>query len=72
MFSFFFFQQMTANYAKLGRAGILEAHIENFTIKNENFQMKHSGSLHISAQNVDCGYLLEPLGEAVLTSTHNI
>ena len=28
--------------------------------KNENFQMKHSGSFHISALNIDCGYLLEP------------
>ena len=29
---------------------------------------------HISAQNIDCGYSLEPprLGEAVLTSTHNL
>ena len=24
------------------------------------FQMKHSGSFHISAQNIDCVYLLEP------------
>ena len=28
--------------------------------KNENFQMKNSGTFHISAQNIDCGYLLEP------------
>ena len=28
--------------------------------KNENFQMKHSDSFHISAQNIDCGYSLEP------------
>ena len=26
----------------------------------------------ISAQNIDCGYSLERLGEAVLTSTHNL
>ena len=26
---------------------------------NENFQMKNSGSFHISAQNIGCGYLLE-------------
>ena len=45
---------------------------ENFTIQKkkkkknnkknpENFQMKNSGtrSFHISAQNIDCGYLLE-------------
>ena len=28
--------------------------------KNENFQLKNSGSVHISAQNIDCGYSLEP------------
>ena len=28
--------------------------------KNENFQMKISSSFHISAQNIDCGYPLEP------------
>ena len=28
--------------------------------KNENFQIENSGSFHISAQNIDCGYLLEP------------
>ena len=35
--------------------------------------MKNSGSFHISSQNIDCCYmyLLNRLGEAVLTSTHN-
>ena len=28
--------------------------------KNENFQMKISNIFHISAQNIDCGYSLEP------------
>ena len=28
--------------------------------KSENFQMKHSGSFHMSAQNIDCGDSLEP------------
>ena len=27
--------------------------------KTENFQMKNCGSFHISAQNIDCGYVLE-------------
>ena len=36
--------------------------------KNENFQIKNSDIFHISAQNIDCGYSLEP----VLTSTHNL
>ena len=40
--------------------------------KNENFQIKNSDILYISAQNIDCGYSLEPLDEAVLTSTHNL
>ena len=28
--------------------------------KNENLQMKISDIFHISAQNIDCGYSLEP------------
>ena len=28
--------------------------------RNENFQIKNSDIFHISAQNIDCGYLLEP------------
>ena len=28
--------------------------------KNENFQTKKSDIFHISAQNIDCGYSLEP------------
>ena len=28
--------------------------------KNEKVQIKNSCSFHISAQNIDCGYLLEP------------
>ena len=31
-----------------------------FPPKNENFQMKFSDIFHISAQNIDCGYSLEP------------
>ena len=33
----------------------------NFTTKkNENFRIKNSDIFHISAQNIDCGYSLEP------------
>ena len=36
-------------------------YIENFTTqKNENFQIKNSNIFHISAQNIGCGYSLEP------------
>ena len=28
--------------------------------KNENFQIKKTDIFHISAQNIDCGYSLEP------------
>ena len=35
--------------------------IENFTTKNwQFFQIKNSDIFHISAQNIDCGYSLEP------------
>ena len=33
---------------------------EIFTTKNENLQMKNSDNFHISVQNIDCGYSLEP------------
>ena len=39
--------------------------------KTGNFQ-KNFGRFHISAQNIDCGYSLNCLGEAVLMSTHNL
>ena len=34
----------------------------NFTTqkKNENFQIRNSDIFHISAENIDCGYSLEP------------
>ena len=35
-------------------------YIENFTTKNENFQIKNSDIFHISAQNIDYRYSLEP------------
>ena len=36
-------------------------YIEIFTTKKENFQIKYSDIFHISAQNIYCGYSLEPL-----------
>ena len=34
---------------------------DNFTTKkNKNFRIKNSNMLHTSAQNIDCGYSLEP------------
>ena len=42
--------------------------------KKEKFQIKNSDIFHITAQNIDCGYSLEPprRGEAVSASTHNL
>ena len=40
--------------------------------KYENFRMKNSGSFHSSAQNIDCGYLLDPPRRGVLMSIHNL
>ena len=40
-------------------------------LKIENFQLKTFEIFLIFAQNIDFGYTLEPLAEAVLTSTHN-
>ena len=41
---------------------------DTFTTKKWKFSDKNSDIFHITAQNIDCGYSLEP-GEAVLTST---
>ena len=49
--------------------GTKDCHYENKPIqiywkfyhqKIESFQMKNSNIFHISAQNIDCGYSLEP------------
>ena len=58
-------------WAKLGNYGSLYGAVPLFFIhyknilkilpsKNENFQIKNSDIFHISAQNIDCGYSLEP------------
>ena len=40
--------------------------------KNVHIQMKNFAIFLIFAQNIDCGYTLERLSEAVLKSTHNL
>ena len=43
-------------------------YIENFTSKNWNFQIKKNSNIfHISAQNIDYGYSLEPPRKRVPT-----
>ena len=42
------------------RKTCLFKYIETFTTKKWNFSDKNSDSFHISAQNIDCGYSLEP------------
>ena len=71
-FFFFFFLRCSV---LLGYKLLIEKHILGFRplrrhtysnilkilpAKNENFQMKNSDIFHISAQNIDCGYSLEP------------
>ena len=41
-------------------------------VKTENFLLKIFDIFLIFAQTIDCGYTLERLAEAVLTSTHNL
>ena len=62
----------------------LRKHIENFTTEKGKYSdKKKSDIFHISAQNIDCGYSLEPPQrggsneypqsiEAVLTSIQNL
>ena len=39
---------------------LLFKYIKNFCTKNWKFSDKNSDVFHISAQNIDCGYSLEP------------
>ena len=67
-FIFWTFSQLRSNFSSKCPT-IFTFHYENMPIqiywkfyhqKSENFQIKKLVILHISAQNIDCGYLLEP------------
>ena len=47
---------------------------KNFTTKKspENFQIKNSDIFQISAQNIDCGYSLEPPRRGGSNEYHNL
>ena len=55
------------------RKTCLFKYIENFTTKNGKISDKNSDIFHISAQNIDCGYSLEPPRRGGSNdSTHNL
>ena len=63
------FETMRKDALRFGREKYFNGHItktclfkytENFTTKNENFQIKNADIFHISVQNIDCGSSLEP------------
>ena len=45
---------------------------ENFTTKNENFQIKILIFFHICTQNIDCGYSLETPHRGCSNEYHNL
>ena len=47
-------------------------YIETFTTKNWKFSDKNSDIFHISAQNIDCGYSLEPPRRGGSNEYHNL
>ena len=47
-------------------------YIENFATKTESFSDKNSDIFHISAQNIGCGYSLEPPRRAGSNEYHNL
>ena len=51
---------LTPHHIILNTKTRLFKYIENFTTKNCKFSDKNSDIFHISAQNIDCGYSLEP------------
>ena len=59
-FFFFFFVVVVVVVLVFITKTRLFKYIENFTTKNLKFSDKNSDIFHISAQNIDCGYSLEP------------
>ena len=55
----FFFGWKRCLITKTSYSNILKI-LPNSKKKTENFQIKNSYVFHISAQNIDCGYSLEP------------
>ena len=51
---------------------LLFKYIENFTTKKGKFSDKKSNIFHISAQNIDCGYSLEPPRWGGSNEYHNL
>ena len=52
---------------------MLMQYTANFkSCKNDNFLIQNCSIFLNFAQNIDYGYTVEPPGEAVLTSTHNL
>ena len=61
LFVFFLFKGSEITRTGTITKTCLFKYTENFTTKkNENFQLKISDIFHISDQNIDCGYSLEP------------
>ena len=52
-------QDLTAHNSLITKTRIFK-YIENYTTKTESFQIKILTFFHISTQNIDCGYSLEP------------
>ena len=47
-------------------------YVENFTTQKGKFSDKRSDVFHITAQNIDCGYSLEPPQQGGSNEYHNL
>ena len=64
-FKFFYFSDLSLHWVHAFLGSLLRKHaysniLQILSSKNENFQMKKSDNFHVSAQNIDCWYSLEP------------
>ena len=50
----------------------IQIYLKFYLQKTENFQIKISYIFHISAQNIDCGYSLEPPRRGGSNEYHNL
>ena len=54
------YKQQGCNFIIMKTSLYMYKYTENFTTKTWTFSNKNSNIFHISAQNIDCGYSLEP------------
>ena len=64
------FHFLVVNFSAYLNKLVFVMYIENFTTKIGKFQIKNSDIFHITGQNIDCVYYLEPPRKIMYTPVY--